>query len=131
MPATDQRIVVEGLRELNAAFARAEGTIHKDFRGALRDAAEPVRSTAESLAETGIRNIGIPWSRMRVGVTRSSVYVAPRKRGARRGSQRRPNLAGLLLERAMQPALEREIPNVQRKVEQVLDDMARTWSRGG
>ncbi len=130
MPAASERIVrVEGLRELQRAFAVADKQISRDLRKSLRDAAEPVRSDAESRASSAIPRIGLPWSRMRVGVTRHSVYVAPRERGVRRGSRRRPNLAGLLLERAMEPALEANHPRVLAAVEDLLQDMGRHWER--
>lgn len=127
MPASDA-IRVEGLRELNRAFARADQVLHRDLTGGLREAAEPVRADAESLALSSIPRIGLPWSRMRVGVTRRVVYVAPQRRGRKRG-RRRPNLAGLLMGRAMSPALERNRGEVESRVGRVLDTVGREWER--
>jgi hypothetical protein len=121
---------VEGLRELHRAFDVAGREMTKDLRAGLRSAAEPVRSDAESLAVQGIDRIGVPWSRMRVGVTRSSVYVAPQQRKRGRGSPR-PNLAGLLLDRAMIPALEQNKEKVEQEVLDAIRDMARAWERVG
>ncbi len=130
MPASSERIVrVEGLRELQRAFAVVDKQLSRDLKKTLREAAEPVRSDAESRASSAIPRIGLPWSRMRIGVTRSSVYVAPRERGARRGSQRRPSLASLLLDRAMMPALEENQPRVLAAVDELLQDMGRHWER--
>jgi len=126
MPNTLQ---LRGFRELSRAFAVADVTLEREFRDALREAAEPVRVDAEILAMDTIPRIGFEWSRMRVGVTRSSVYVAPRTRGSRRRGTRRPNLAGLLLGRAMEPALESNTENVEKSVEKVLDTVGQAWER--
>jgi len=118
---------VRGLRELSRAFALADRTLSRELSSSLREAAEPVRAEAEALAVASIPRIGLPWSRMRVGVTRKSVYVAPKERGGKGRS--RPNLAGLLLGRAMQPALERNIGEVEDAVDDVLATVGRAWER--
>jgi hypothetical protein len=65
---------------------------------------------------------------MRVGVTQSSVYVAPRKRrSAGNRNKRRPNLANLLQGRALDPALEANEHNVEQAMERLLDKVADTW----
>ena len=127
-----ETIRVEGLRELQRAFKCADGTLQKDFRASLRAAAEPVRASAESLAVEKIRRIGVPWSRMRVGVTQREVYVAPVKRGQKGRDQRlrRPNLFDLLMGRALEPALDRNIGKVEANVEKVLETVGRDWETG-
>lgn len=128
--ASERIIRVEGLGSLQRAFSVADKGLSRKLRESLKDAAEPVRADAESSAVSSIRNIGIPWSRMRVGITRSSVYVAPQQRGRRSRSiirGRRPNLKPLLLDRAMEPALEANIGGIEREAERVLDDVARRW----
>lgn len=114
---------VEGLRETQQAFGRLSADLKKNFRKDLAEAAEPVRAGAESLAFTQIDNMpdSPRWSRMRVGVTLSYVYVAPRSR--RRGGSPRPNLAGLLLHRAMEPSLDAHKGEVVSLLEQKLDLM--------
>lgn len=129
MPA-DTSVRVEGLAELQRAFARADKALSRELRDRLRQAAEPVRADAEERAGSQIARLGIPWSQMRVGVTRRSVYVAPRQRGARRGPARRPNLAGLLLGRTMMPALEANQPEVLERVDDLLAEVGREWERG-
>ena len=127
--AVDTRTLrVEGLRELQRAFSVADKTLAKELRSRLRDVAEPVRAEAERLALQEISRIGIPWSRMRIGVTRSLVYVAPVERG-RRSRHRRPNLADLLMGRAMSPALEANQDRVVHEFEELLDDVGRAWER--
>lgn len=94
---------VQGLRELNRAFAQTPARVKREMRGELRRVGEPVRVTSEQLAVARIRNIGPVWSRMKIGTTQSFVYVAPATRPSGRGSKR-PNLARLWLQRAMLPA---------------------------
>lgn len=124
---------MEGLGSLQRAFSVIDRDVASDLRGTLRRAAEPVKVDAEALAASRIRRIGTPWARMRVGVTRTSVYVAPAQRGRRsRGNQRRrPNFAGLLLNRALLPALHQNEAKVAAKVELMLADLAGKWGRGG
>lgn len=126
MPFTGVR--VRGLRELDRAFKLADKAEQKELREALRDAGEPVRADAEQLARTNIPRIGPVWSEMRTGVTSKVVYVAPKAR-ARSGNPRRkrPNLAALLLGRSMEPALERNIGEVERRVGVALDTVGRIW----
>lgn len=130
MPAVGNTIRVEGLRDLQRAFTLADKTLERELRDTLREVAEPVRADAERLAVAGIPTIGLPWSRMRVGVTRTSVYVAPRQRGVRgNATRKRPNLAGLLLGRAMLPALEQNEPRVAAEMDKVLATVGKAWER--
>lgn len=131
MPAVDQRTLrLEGFRELSRAFALADRAERKLFRDSLREVAEPVRADAETLAVSRIARIGVTWSRMRVGVTRTSVYVAPKPRGTRgRGGKNRPNLADLLMERAMSPALDAHQDEIEARTDRMLGDVARLWER--
>lgn len=121
---------VEGLRDLQRAFKIADAAESKGLRRTLREVAEPVKLDAERLAVDTIPRIGFPWSRMRVGVTQTSVYIAPRERGKRsRGNPalRRPNLKGLLLDRAMEPALQQDTPLVVAAVDRMLATVGRQW----
>ena len=123
-------VKVHGLAETQRAFSRANKELSKDLRTSLRKVAEPVRAEAEDRAVREIQNVGRPWSRFRVGVTRSSVYVAPRERG-RRSALRRPNFASLLMDRAMQPALDANANDIEDTLTEMLDDIADRWGRGG
>jgi hypothetical protein len=121
---------VEGLRELEVAFKTYGDGLEKGVREVLATAAEPVRFEAEVLAVASIRSIGIPWSRMRVGVTRTTAYVAPGQRGRHTSvNRRRPNLKNLLLDRAMEPALAANVDRVEVEVVDALDDLAKAWAR--
>jgi len=127
-------VVVRGQRDLSRAFAKADRDTRLRWRRTLRELAEPVRSDAEQMALTTIRNMANSpkWARMRTGVTQKLVYVAPRQKGTRgRGRSRRPNLADLLMDRAMQPALDRHRGDVERAVELLFDGIADDFNRGG
>jgi hypothetical protein len=113
-------IKVHGLRELEVALSRYNRDVKKTVNHALREAAEPVRAGAEGLALSEIRNLGPRWSRMKVGVTSKLVYVAPATR-PRGGGSARPNLAPLLMDRAMQPALEQRSEEVYAGLELAVD----------
>lgn len=116
-------VEVFGLFELRRILIAAEPEAEKAIDAGIAQAAEGIRSDAEILAAGRIRKIGSDWSRMRTGVTGRVVYVAPQKRGVRvRGPhpRRRPNLANLLAERAMQPALEKNQGQIVARVDEAL-----------
>jgi hypothetical protein len=124
---------VEGMRELNRLFKNAPKDVRREIRQEYRTVAEPVRSTAETLAGSSIRRIGPRWSRMRTGVTQTEVYVAPRQRGVKgRGShpRRRPNLGTLLAKRATQPALRQHEHRIEADVDRMLGRLCRDWNSG-
>lgn len=128
MPA--EAVRVHGLRELSRAFQRADATLKRELRDGLRDAAEPVRRDAELLARLEIRNIGVSWSRMRSRVTQRAVWVAPVERGVKSRAaekRRRPNLAGLLMDDAMLPALDQNRGEVVERLDDVLAKVGRAW----
>jgi hypothetical protein len=129
-----QAIKVEGLANLQRAFGRADRALRADLRDALQEAAAPVRADAQRLAGTEIRRMGAgsPWTRMRIGILGGTVvYVAPVERGVRgrANARRRPKLKPLMLERAMEPALERNRRAVVRRLDHMLDEVARVWGR--
>lgn len=134
MPA-ESEIRVEGLREMNRAFARADKRLKKELTGRLREAAEPVRSDAERGVVSEIRNVreGDKWSKMRVGVTQRLVYVAPKQRGVKskaRAQHRRPNLAQAMLD-PFDKALAGNRDRVVRDVDDLLAEIGTEWGRGG
>lgn len=129
-----EAIRVEGLAQLFRAFNQADKALVSDLRDAVAEAASPVRSEAQSLAASQIRNVGPgdPWSRMRIGVRANTAYVAPVERGTKsrgRNRYRRPKFAGVLLGRAMEPALERKRGEVMRRFDSLLGEVERVWDR--
>lgn len=126
-------LVVRNLVALQKTFKQAPKEVRLRFRGELRGIADPVRKTAESLAAARIRNLGEgqPWARFRLGITQKLVYVAPRQKGVRGRSRRqRKKFAGLLMGRAMEPALAQHAARVEHEFEQLLDRMVDGWNRG-
>jgi hypothetical protein len=116
-------ILVEGMVETVAAYKALGGEAAKGFVSTLKDAAEPVRDAAASKATSEIRNMGTGrWHEMKVGVTGRQVYVAPSAR--RRGGSPRSNLAGLLMNRAMEPALDEKTEEILQRVEAALTTMS-------
>jgi hypothetical protein len=129
-------VEVVGLRGLTGGFALAEREVRLGLRTELREATEPVRREAEGLAVQRIRRMSSSprWSQMRTGQTRSVVYVAPKARGVKTRNphdpRRRPNLANLLRDRALEPALEMHERQVEDSVERLLDHVAADFNGG-
>lgn len=102
------------------------GDVHKELNDALRAAAQPVADEAEMLAMTRIRNMprSPHWAGMRIGVSvaRGVVYMVPAARSKR--TRKRPNFGELLLERAMDPALERNAAKIEHAVDDMLGRLA-------
>lgn len=121
MAGSAAEVRIKGLRELNAAFKKADADTRREFKETLIKVAEPVRIRAESLAVSNITNVGTEWSKMRIGATMKSVYIAPQKKGRKTGPQKRPNLGTRLVEDAMEPALEEMAEVIMSRVEDMLD----------
>jgi hypothetical protein len=124
------------MRQLNTAFQAAGKESWVAARTGAREVADPVRTESETLALQRIPRMprSPRWARMRVGVTRTLVYVAPVKRGVKTrglGGKRRPNLAPLLMDRAMQPALDHHAADLEQRVDHWLDQMADHFNAGG
>ncbi len=115
-------IRVHGLKELTRDFKKISKDLSKEITRELKDAAEPVRTGAEQLALSSIRNMPRTprWAVMRIGASaaKGSVYMVPQARRA--GGSGRTNLKGLLLERAMDPALDQNADKVKDNINDVL-----------
>lgn len=129
---------VDGLAELRKAFLAADKTLREDLDDALQEAAAPVRSTAQRLAQTEISHMkeGSSWALMRIGIERrnSFVYVAPVERGVKvRGRERfrRPEFAGLMRDKAMEPALDAHRGEIVHRLDGLLGEVKRVWERYG
>lgn len=136
-------VAIDGLRDLQRAFAAADKTLKTELVDSLKRAAEPARVDAEKRAVNEITNIGDDWSKMRIGVTQRLVYIAPVERGVKtRAPQRsllfglirlhgplgkqRPNLAPLLKEQ-MELALEHNKDEVVKEIDRMLETVGRAW----
>lgn len=115
-------VAVSGLADLARDFRKMSKDIHQDLVFELEEAAGPVRKDAEQLALSEIRNLPPTpdYAEMRIGVVRSTftVYMVPAWKTTRR--RPRPNLGGLLMGRAMDPALERNQGKVIDRVDDLL-----------
>ena len=77
---------------------------------------------------------------MRVGLTKTTIYVAPRQRGVKvRGPDPRrrgwgtgpPSFADLMMDRAMEPALHRHEHEIVESLDHQLDVICDRFNRGG
>lgn len=113
---------VQGLKELTRAFKAISKDLDRELVGELKAAADPVKAEGEKLALTRIGNMprSPDWAVMRIGVSKAQglVYMVPQRR--RRGGSGRANLANLLMDRAMDPALEKHQDDVVQRVDQLL-----------
>lgn len=125
-------VAVRGLADLTRDLKRMAATdLSEDLRDELRQVAVPIAGRAETLAvahygETGSGEIthlkpGGRWAKMRIGVTKNLVYVAPKEHGKKVGDQKRPAFGLFLLEKAMEPALEEFAPQLAARVERAID----------
>jgi hypothetical protein len=115
-------IRVTGLTELIKAFRAADAGLGREVRKTLIETGEVVKASAQSKAGADIRNIGPRWDQMRLGMSGDSVlYIVPARH--RTSGTPRPNLAGLLLERAMIPAAAESEELVRHNFENAIDDL--------
>lgn len=121
MPAVEG-VRVEGLRQLQSSLKNMGSEYATQFRVQLRGVGEAVRTLAEQKASSEISHIGPDWFRMRLGVTTKVLYVAPRQR--RHDGSPRPNLGGLLMEKALIPATAEKQGETLQKFEHLLDSVA-------
>lgn len=126
--ASRASVRVNGLKELTRAFGVLSKELDKEVRESLLEGVEPVRERAEQLALSGIRHMvrSPEYAEMRTGVSRARgvVFMVPAWRSRRIPGRKRPNLADLLLNRAMDPALEENTEEIIRGVERTLDQLA-------
>lgn len=103
-------VEIEGLAQLKRSLHEVSGGIEKNLTADLKEAARPAKDIAERLALSkisGMKRSRVHWNEMRLGVSGSIVYIAPKQRGAKRTpARRRPNLSSLIVEKAINPALE-------------------------
>jgi len=113
-------IRVHGLKELTRDFKKISKDLDKLVTAELTDAAKPVQTKADELALSEIRNMTSSWARMRIGVSRARgvVFMVPASRGRK---YKRPNLGGLLMDRAMWPAAEEERDDVVEALGEMID----------
>ncbi len=126
-----QGIQVRGLANVQRALRNAEKDTRLGIRKELREFAEPTRVTVESLAVSEIPNVGLAWTRMRVATTQRSIFVVPRARSTKQQNRKRPHFSRLMMDRAMQPALDQHEPELVRDFNDMLERVARNFNRSG
>lgn len=123
------KVRVKGLRETVRAFDNIQDNLQEDLREGLKHAAEPVRVVAEQKALNTIENMvySPAWAEQKIVVSKRTalVYMTPKKRQSRNTARRRKNVADLLMERAMEPALDQNEERVVGAIEVVLDTLGR------
>ena len=131
-PNPGARINVKGLRETYRAFGNISDDVQGELRDGLEQAAKPVQALGERYALERIRNMprSPAWAEMKIGVSKREalVFMAPATKGrAGRGrtKRKRKNLANLLLERSMEPAVEDNVERTERGLEDVIDKLSR------
>lgn len=116
---------VQGLAEFQAAMRELEVGITKQLHEGLKHVSEPVAETSHDLADSNIsgmkRRKEVDWSEFRIGQTPGMTYVAPQiHRG--RTKRKRPNLATLLVVKAMEPAAVEQHDRVELGLSLVLQE---------
>lgn len=120
---------VEGLGGLARAFQAAGKYEAKQLSARLIKAAEPVAADAEGLARSSIRKATLPWTEMRVGATLSGSYIVPKAKGTKAKGKGRNAYKTLLLDRAMNPALDANHETVRNEVDDLLGEVGNVWGR--
>ena len=123
-------LAVHGMSELNRTFKHAPKDVRRAYRAELRTVGEPVRSTAERLAVSrdpqgrarSGRGCG---SGSRSGSSTSRPASAASRVVAATGCAG-PSSATLLMERAMEPALEQNRHRIEEDFDQMLDRLVRS-----
>lgn len=114
---------VRGLKELTRDFKKISKDLSKEITKDLKEAAEPVKAGAEPLALGQIRNMTPKWAEMKIAVSNAKgtvIMVPASKRSVGSG---RTNLKGLLLDRAMEPALEQNADKVKDNINDILGNI--------
>jgi hypothetical protein len=128
-------VYVKGLAEVNYLLSKADKETRLGLRKEEREVAKPISSDAERLTVQNIprTTLGkVRWWEMRIGVTQTLIYVAPKQKGVRgKGPKRRKKFAPLMMERAMEPALKRHESEVEQRFEHVLDYVAGRFNAAG
>lgn len=113
------QVRVLGLRELQRALRSLSREAARELRHELREAAEPVRDEARRLFSPISERAAAGF---RVAVRSRGVAVEQRHR---RTTGRRPDFGALQMRRALLPALAAKRDEVERRLEAMLDRLAR------
>ena len=139
----NRRVEVEGLGSLLRALDREPKELRSDIRKALRAVAVPAQKEAQALfmtkisAKTGASRYGISLRKGREAQTfgatevAASLSVEQRVKRSVNTKRRRPTFAADQKRKALQPAADHAIPNMDRESRLVVQELERRWSRTG
>lgn len=128
--AIEVKVSSSQVRFVNRALAHADKEIAAGARKEIDAIGHLVERDAEKLALSTIRNMrrSPAWADMRVGQNNDLVYVVPVRRGVKRGKRKRPNLAPLMLRKAMRPAKQKNEAEIVRRFEGLIDTVSRSFN---
>lgn len=112
-------IRVRGLREFSRAATKAEKRTKDVIKGKLRDAADPVRQEGQRLFERYDESSASAF-KVRVWGRGYGVFVEQSKR---KTTGRRADYGALQMNKALLPALDNKAGEVERKLEQGVDEL--------
>lgn len=128
-------VYVKGLAEVNYLLSKADKETRLGLRKAEREVARPISGDAERLTLQNIprTRLGkVEWWEMRIGVTQTLIYVAPKQKGVRgKGPRRRKEFANLMMARAMEPALRKNEHDIEARFDHVLEEVAHRFNEVG
>ncbi len=119
------------VRFVNRALAHVSDEMENKARAEILAIGGLVERDAETFALTRIRNMSRSpgWADMRVGANNELVYVVPSRRGVKRGRRKRPNLAPLMLTRAMRPAKTKNETEIVKRFEKLTADVVAQFNQ--
>ena len=122
-------VQVQGLQDLIRAFKLMPDEVVEEFTWEILEAAEPVRTAAQSKAATAPRNMAYTreWTAMRTGVSRrdTTVWVVPALHGRRKNAPASNEaFVKAVQERALDPALEENTEKIINRIDDMLDRIA-------
>lgn len=126
------RFKVNQVAFVNRALQQVSRDIQVGARQEMQAIGELVAHDAETLALSNISGMARSpgWSDMRVGQNNELVYVVPARRGTRTRKRKRPNLAPLMLRRAMLPAKAHNFVEAQRRFDALVDSVTKEFNGG-
>jgi hypothetical protein len=130
---TRVQVTNRSLVDLTRLLQQADVAYKDGIREQLDESIQPLAAEVEALALAGVRRMprSPQWSDMRTGVAPDVAYVVPVQRGVKKANRRaRPNLATLMLGRAMNPALEHQKPRIEREFDVLFGRVAADFNGG-
>ena len=119
---------LEGAELLQRRFDQVDRGVKNGLRREVRAAGKPIAALGKELALSSIGHMprSPKWARMKIGIDRGSltgIYMVPAtKRSSGHPGYTRPNLAPLLLHKAMEPARDAMAPVLLERMKVMVDE---------